>query len=344
MKSTFNSHVLAQSYSHARYASDLTTDVRPCLNISGDLHTPTHSNHRHTACSGKKHTSGATLVSPDNKVGGQTQAQLADDWWQWVNSLPNDSSDSTVHPVYDDQGVGTIHGEPITQNGLVYNLVGSYNSQAIEEGGFRSEQVRGDFHHNRIFIKDDQYIFAPVLNVAFDNGAPGVPGAWTLARLSPETRFTETELRRLSDSIMKTANNLFLEVDKVSLISNMDVWQQYRQTSPAGGFSYTPPEHNILSPPESYPAGVTVHHTISDGYWFMLNPLSVGQHTIHFGGVFDTFQLDVDIDGNPNCKSSIETKLDQFYGSGVPGARFELDITYKVTVVPANLDLTALAT
>jgi len=37
------------------------------------------------------------------------------------------------------------------------------------------------------------------------------------------------------------------------------------------------------------------HDCVADGYWALLPPLSVGQHTIHFSGGFSSpaFELDV---------------------------------------------------
>jgi hypothetical protein len=55
------------------------------------------------------------------------------------------------------------------------------------------------------------------------------------------------------------------------------------------------------------PAGST-SPSVSDGYFVMLKPLSVGQHTIHFGGTADLTPLG--------------------------GPLFIQDITYNITVSP----------
>jgi hypothetical protein len=48
------------------------------------------------------------------------------------------------------------------------------------------------------------------------------------------------------------------------------------------------PQNEILDDPPGFGTGVT------DGYWVILNPLSVGQHTIHFSAQTNTgFSLDV---------------------------------------------------
>lgn len=328
-----HSHHTSHFFSKGSYSTDLTTEIRHHLHKRGGLDFPTYG------CRAHAHDR-PILVSPDREVGGLSQAEWGDAWWQWAYSFPNNVPGST-NPLFDDSSVGTFEGQPIAQNGLVYNLVGSYNSQPIGVAGFRSQAVRGDFENGRIYVRDNQYIFAPILNTVADNG--GADGAWTIAGLPSDQKFTEAEMRRLNNSAMQTLANLFLEVDGKSLISDATNWQDYRQASPDGGFSYTPPENNILSPQASYPPGVTVQPAVSDGYWFMLNPLSQGNHTIHFGGILDTSKLNVDLDGNPDVKTEEEKLLDAYYGSGVPGARFELDITYNITVVHSNFDISALA-
>ena len=71
--------------------------------------------------------------------------------------------------------------------------------------------------------------------------------------------------------------------------------ERYRVVSPL--FKFTVPETNTL--------GVSAGRgkSVSNGYYLMLAPLSVGQHTLHFGGSFPDFP-------------------------------FTLDITYNLTVVP----------
>lgn len=61
----------------------------------------------------------------------------------------------------------------------------------------------------------------------------------------------------------------------------------YRETSPL--FTYGPlPENNVLQffYGSGFPAGVT-SLSMDAGYYLLLAPLPLGQHTIHFGGTFN---------------------------------------------------------
>jgi hypothetical protein len=108
---------------------------------------------------------------------------------------------------------------------------------------------------------------------------------------------------------MSLVTNIAAEIDGVAVVNLYD----YRAVSPL--FVYGPlPENNMLqffgftAPAGSTSAGLPgvppVPSAASDGYYLMLAPLPVGQHTIHFTGTL----------GDP--------------------VNFTLDITYNLTVAP----------
>jgi hypothetical protein len=106
---------------------------------------------------------------------------------------------------------------------------------------------------------------------------------------------TEQALRDCATEITDTITNADVEIDGVSL---RNVQQKYRADSPL--FTYGPlPADNFLGAA----AGAT-SPSVADGFYIMLAPLSVGEHTIHFTGTY----------GDP--------------------INFTLDITYNLTVVP----------
>jgi hypothetical protein len=85
---------------------------------------------------------------------------------------------------------------------------------------------------------------------------------------------TEQELRDCAEGLVDHAVNLSAEVDGVA-VQNLAA---FRVQSPL--FNWGPlPENNLLN----LPAGTT-SPSVSDGYFLMLAPLSVGSHTIHFKG------------------------------------------------------------
>jgi hypothetical protein len=97
-------------------------------------------------------------------------------------------------------------------------------------------------------------------------------------------------------------SSVFLEIDGKS--ANM---ASYRVESPL--FTYGPlPDNNVaqlfgIDAPEG-----TTSHSVSDGWWAMVEPLSVGKHTLHFGGVADY--------------------------TSIGGPIFIQDIKYTITVAP----------
>jgi hypothetical protein len=75
--------------------------------------------------------------------------------------------------------------------------------------------------------------------------------------------------------------NLFAEVDGVP-VQNLTA---YRVVSP--NFYFTAPDLNVLGVPGG--SG----ESVGDGYFLLLAPLSAGPHTIHFGGIFTDWSLDL---------------------------------------------------
>jgi hypothetical protein len=120
-------------------------------------------------------------------------------------------------------------------------------------------------------------LFFPILNVECatleDNGS------------------TEAELRDCTTSFMALATGVAAEIDGVP-IQNV---QDYRASSPL--FTYGPlPGNNVLQLfGFDAPAGAT-SLSVADGFYLMLAPLSVGQHSIRFTGTFgDPFNFTLDI-------------------------------------------------
>lgn len=109
---------------------------------------------------------------------------------------------------------------------------------------------------------------------------------------------TDAELRACAKGLIDHAVDLSCKIDGVA-VQNLAA---FRVQSPL--FTWGPlPENNVLQgPPLNLPAGTT-SPSVSDGYFVMVAPLSMGSHTIHFKGSvvftqaqdgFDfTFSLDI---------------------------------------------------
>ena len=103
-----------------------------------------------------------------------------------------------------------------------------------------------------------------------------------MASFAPEFGATEEEVRedasRDLDGTDTTAGVETLEVSIDGVPLN-DPWS-YRAISPDGGFVFMVDEGSILNE-IGFPAGDR-YPAIVDGYWVMLPPLSVGEHTIQW--------------------------------------------------------------
>ena len=114
-------------------------------------------------------------------------------------------------------------------------------------------------------IPKGKFLFFPILNVEVSD----IEGNGN----------TEGELRAFANSTADFIDpaNLYLKVDGQS-VSDLS---PYRVQSPL--FKVGPlPVNNLLGAPKK-----TKGHSVSDGYYIMLNPLPVGDHTIDFGGHAD---------------------------------------------------------
>ncbi len=114
-------------------------------------------------------------------------------------------------------------------------------------------------------------ILFPVLNVECSTAEP-----------PPFFGANEAELRACAAGFQNTATGLFAHIDGHEVQS----LERYRVQSPV--FDFDAPENNSLFIP-----GPVSGQSVSDGVWILLAPLSRGSHTIHFGGSFPGFPIDV---------------------------------------------------
>ncbi|HIK16999.1 MAG TPA: hypothetical protein IGS53_17170 [Leptolyngbyaceae cyanobacterium M33_DOE_097] len=250
------------------------------------------------------------VTSPKAHVGGRSQAEWADKWWK-ENALIPASSNPTVTE------------QPFEQYGPVQFLAGVAGSGSAERN---------------ITISTGTHLYVPVITQVVDNY--GFDPAWS-----------EQDSRDAANAIVDTVTSQFFNSvtsrGETSLISN---WENYRQSSKPGGFSYVAGEDNVLG----YEPGVPIDYAVQDGYWVMLNPLRPGDYTFHFGATGDYSKMKVDqngngIEGDTLGEQLIQDVIDFFAENPQYSSTFYQDITYHVTVVPQskmptqNLDISALA-
>jgi hypothetical protein len=209
------------------------------------------------------------VILRDANTYGNSSGEWSARWWQWALSIP-----AATNPVLDETGANCAEG----QSGPVWFLAGSFFGGTFERA---------------CTVPPDKALFLPIVNAAFGAAVgdcePTQPGV--LCNI--------TVLRAAAAASMDPVT-LEASIDGVPVRHLRD----YRVQSPV--FSVTLPEGNV---PESIgltaPSG-TYAPLVSNGYWLMLAPLSVGAHTIHF-------------------KSSI---------TGGPFAGTATEVTYHLTIGP----------
>ena len=211
-------------------------------------------------------TSNPRILPPGSAPYGQTYGEWSAKHWQWLYSLPVDD-----HPLFDTADCST------GQSGPVWFLGGTFTAVSPEPGVVIGKATRN------CTVPVATALFFPIIDVecatAEGNGT------------------TDAELRACAEDTIDHAVDLSCEVDGVA-VQNLT---RFRVQSPL--FTWGPlPENNVFQDPVNFPAGTT-SPSVSDGYFVMVAPLSVGSHTIHFKGSvvytaaqdgFDfTFSLDI---------------------------------------------------
>jgi hypothetical protein len=186
-----------------------------------------------------------------------TYSQWQARWQQWVDSIPFTAS----HP--NNPGGNTLQA----QTGTVWFLSGVLESPAGSAREIRS-----------ITIPSGTALFFPIVNAECSN-----------LEATPFHGDTPAQRADCANGLIDTLDNtssLFATIDGRA-VQNL---AGFRGQSP--DFTFGPlPNPNVLL--GNADAGLTGQGT-DVGYYLMLTPLSVGKHTIRWGGTFPSFDLSVD--------------------------------------------------
>jgi hypothetical protein len=190
---------------------------------------------------------------------------LTAQWWQLFLSIP-----TTANPLLDPTGANCMVG----QRGSVWFLAGSFLGGPITRS---------------CSIPAGKKLFFPVINYVNIN-TPGVCGQ--------AGSLSVRELRAAIAPFIDTAFNMSVTLDGQPVADLVRVRSKV--------FEVTEPEDNIFLAPcgGDSPAG-TYSPAVDDGYYALLNPLSLGTHNLH---------IHSEATGN-----------------------FIEDITYNITIVPVHL-------
>lgn len=262
------------------------------------------------------------LLPPDQLIGGESQADLGDQWWQTVLRIPQ----SKHFGMFDDQTDpagrrGSVEKAFQTQSGApVFFIGGAFGEILNNVGGVLTLERTIVLLNN-----GEATIFFPILNLEDDNLTTSLFDSETGEALR---NLTIEELREEVGNYVNlteeggNVSKLFASIDNRAVQNP----EQYRQASEAP-FSYTipyPVENSIHGTwgydNESYldnrdndlsdnPAPVqlqdlagstnevTIGPVVADGYWLAVD-VAGGDHTLQFGGTFNSegepfFQLDI---------------------------------------------------
>jgi len=164
---------------------------------------------------------------------------------------------AATNPLFDSDGSFAAMG----QAGKVWYLVGTTGGSA----------------ERSITVPSGTALFFPIVNYFWINTPEYGDPAW-----SDDFEIT---VRELLAAQVDTAQDLMVEIDG-KLVPNV---YALRAASPVA-MCMVPAEGNIFG----VPLNPVPRECLADGYWALLPPLSVGQHTIRFGGGFSSgFALDV---------------------------------------------------
>jgi hypothetical protein len=184
------------------------------------------------------------IMPIDSKSFGKAYGEWSGAWWRWCYSIP-----AAVNPVADPTGANAALG----QSGPVFFLAGTFGGPA----------------ERSVTVPAGKALFFPILNQIWINLPEYGDNPW-----SPEQ---EAFARALIAGITDGATLLTCEIDGQPV---QDVAAYRCQTPPGKDYMVTVPEESIWS---WLPAG-TYGPTVDDGYYLMVAPLPVGEHTIHFQG------------------------------------------------------------
>jgi hypothetical protein len=199
---------------------------------------------------------GGQVIPIQSNPHGKSYGEWGVAWWQWALSIP-----AATNPLLDNTGEFAGLG----QSGSVWFLAGTFGN-AVE----RSVTIPSG---KTLLLPVHQWMFGAIAGDC-EPSNPGVPCDVPTLRTAAAAAATAVETMEVT-----------IDGRTVPQVFN------YRAVSP-DSFSVTLPANNViefLGLP--VPAG-TYEPQVSDGYWLMLTPLSVGTHTIRVHAVNSAFGVD----------------------------------------------------
>lgn len=259
----------------------------------------------------------ASVVDPNTRMNGYTQADLGDMWHQTMVGTPVPNNPLPYDDNSDPNGaMGSSARASATRVGSIQYLVGWTATAPLYE--------TPDLVERTITIPGGSSLFFPMTNIAWLD--------WPLADGTPEPGInepggpTEQQLRKDFDD-WASITTPFAFIDGVE-VPNPEAYLQRSEDIFYSAYA----DPNLVGMPVP-PDGLTSAQ-ISAGFWLGLMPLSPETHTLRFGGLTDypapsnDFLLDVtytisydlnEINGNRHdnrCSVQGTNRWDEIHGHG----------------------------
>jgi hypothetical protein len=201
------------------------------------------------------------IFDRDSVVYGRTYSEWNAAWQQWADSIP-----TSQHPLFDNGDCS------IGQSGPVWFLGGKF----VPVGGTAVNNVLRDCS-----MPTGKSLYVAVYNAEDSALEETNTGLAQPAQIGDLRDITETEMDSVAD--------LRMEIDGEHI---REIKERFRVQSPA--FVFTLPADNFFTAIGEGPfqAG-TYFPAVDDGYYVMVAPLSIGDHTIHFHGAAGPYVRDV---------------------------------------------------
>jgi hypothetical protein len=198
---------------------------------------------------GSSTTADSLVLSPFDATGNLRYPQLSVRWWQWAVSSP-----ISRNPLVDLTGKHASVG----QSGKVFFLGGTFSIGSQDSQATRT-----------ITVPRGTYLFFPIVNSEFDNAFPPI--------------LNVDDSRRGAAQGYNNVSSIYATIDGRPVTDLL----AHRTLSPV--FQFTLPNTDGVRDKNIYQLfGVNVvglvTQVVGDGYYVLVKPLSVGRHTITFGG------------------------------------------------------------
>lgn len=211
---------------------------------------------------GKGNQDNPGVIPPHASPNGHTYGEWSAKWWQWALGLPPD-----INPLLDPTGDLAGSG----QEGQVWFLAGTFGGPA----------------ERNAVIPAGKKLFFPIVNWTVWEPDDDETARLIVEHLGLDPNvLTEAEILRITAAwLADRSTPLSCTVDGVPL-ANLG---NYRAESPDYEFILD----DDLAALFGLPGGLKTP-AVADGYWIMLAPLPVGEHTIEFHGVVDISEANGD--------------------------------------------------